>query len=238
MHKLRGVTLNVLYGEETAFMDINVFLQVMVPLIEMVGAVLIMISTLVDKYNFYTKLLHLTDPVTGKPAINSYMCELVCSSCKRRKNPTSCRHMLHLIPPWKNPSQIGVVSLLYGAKKHLMARESMGFLSEDGSAWFSQRDIDFLMNARPYAMNMYLKPKHVIVTCDPNAGGGSGMALMAMVPQNGYYVVSDAAASARAARCCGAAARRACAGASRAGATCRTRAYSRRRRWPRTGARS
>jgi hypothetical protein len=187
--KLRGVTLNVLYGEETAFMNVNVFLQVMVPLIEMIGAVLIMISTLVNQYNFYTKLMQLKDPATNKPLINSYVCELICSSCKRTRDPTRCRHMLHMIPPWKNPRGFGIVSLLYGANKHLMARESMGAIVADGSTYFTMHDIEFLMNAKRYKYDMRLRPSVIIVTCDPNALGGSGFTFTAMVHHATFYTV-------------------------------------------------
>lgn len=200
-------------------MEPDVFLQVMVPLIEMKGAVLIMISTLVDKFNFYTKLLYLVDPATNRPAINTYVCELVCASCKRRKDPTRCRHMLHLIPKWKNPAKLGVVALLYGAEKALMARESMGIISDDASSWFASRHIEHLMGRDTFSGSMYLKPPWVMITCDPNAGGSNGLSFTAMVYHNGQYVVRPL--TARRARCAPRVPRMRAAGARRA-RTCRT----------------
>jgi hypothetical protein len=178
-----------LYGEETAFMDINVFLQVMVPLIEMEGCVLIMISTLVNKYNFYTKLLYMIDPTTNKPLINSYVCELVCAACKRRENPTTCRHMSGLRPWWKKAGGVGIAAALYGANKELLARESMGVIIDSTLTYFNPKAVERLQESAPLVPARYERPRWVMVTCDPNAGGENHCAFTAMVYYRGYFVV-------------------------------------------------
>jgi hypothetical protein len=45
VYKLRGVGANVIYCEEVAFMDLRIWYQVIVPLMEVIGTVIIAITT-------------------------------------------------------------------------------------------------------------------------------------------------------------------------------------------------
>jgi hypothetical protein len=183
------VTLKVLYGEETAFMKKEVFLEVMVPLISVRNSVLIMISTLVDKFNFYTRLLNLRNPATGRKVVNSYVCELVCQTCKMGKHPDKCMHMTHLLPWWKNAGGNTLQSLLYADDKHLMAREALGIIIDGGASWFDKDSVDFLLNVSEIAVSEVTPINWVIVACDPNAGGSGGMAFTATTVYRGYQLV-------------------------------------------------
>jgi hypothetical protein len=57
----RGVGGNVIYCEEAAPMNKNVFFRVVVPLLEVIGTALICISTPLKKANFYSELCDLKD---------------------------------------------------------------------------------------------------------------------------------------------------------------------------------
>lgn len=85
----------------------------MVPLLEMGDSVLIMISTPVDSFNFYTELMELRDPITGERILHSYVEELICPKCKETEHPEDCRHYLFKIPPWKSAAKLDIVKQIY-----------------------------------------------------------------------------------------------------------------------------
>ena len=106
-------------------MDLKVFYEVVIPLLEMEQAILIMISTPVDSVNFYTILLYLEDPDTGKRVFDVYEVDLVCDKCKRTNHPTKCRHMLKYLPSWKDSSKLDIVAMILKDRETTLLRESM-----------------------------------------------------------------------------------------------------------------
>ena len=63
---LRGTGGDVIYLEEAAFMALDVFFEVVVPLLEMETTALIAISTPLDGLNFYSEMFELKG-ADGKP---------------------------------------------------------------------------------------------------------------------------------------------------------------------------
>lgn len=106
-------------------MDLRVFYEVVIPLLEMEQAVLVMISTPVDSFNFYTQLLALVDPSTGKRIFLTYEVDLVCERCKLSAHPEKCRHMLKYLPAWKSAEKLDIVSLILKDRETTLLRESM-----------------------------------------------------------------------------------------------------------------
>lgn len=72
------------------------------PLLIVGDTSIIGISTLRDSINFYTRLLKIADPVTGKKYFNVMQVELACEACKAEGQAAQCKHMLHLIPRWQS----------------------------------------------------------------------------------------------------------------------------------------
>lgn len=68
-HTLKGVSANVIYCEEAAYMDKIVFFEVLVPLMEIAGTATICISTPLGSGNFYSELTRLVDD-KGRPIFN------------------------------------------------------------------------------------------------------------------------------------------------------------------------
>lgn len=106
-------------------MDLSVFYEVVVPLLEMGNSVLIMISTPVDSFNFFSGLLELRDPDTGSRVFLVYDVELICKRCKMKDRPSDCRHMLKFLPPWKSAEKMDVVKLILKDNANILQRESM-----------------------------------------------------------------------------------------------------------------
>ena len=98
---LKGVGGDLIICEEAAAMDTAVFFEVVVPLLELDKTALICISTILDSFNFYSKLLDLKGPDgTSFFVVHSYV--LACEACLDAGTPESCSHMFHDLPPWQS----------------------------------------------------------------------------------------------------------------------------------------
>ena len=106
-------------------MDLRVFYEVVVPLLEMGQAVLVMISTPVDSFNFYSALMELRDPVTKQRIFLVYSVDLVCERCQKKPHPERCRHRLRMLPPWKSAEKMDLVALIMKDQQTTLQRESM-----------------------------------------------------------------------------------------------------------------
>jgi hypothetical protein len=174
---LRGVGGDVLYLEEAAFLSEEVFGQVIIPLLEMDTTALIAISTPQDSLNFYSKMFDMKDK-HGETFFNTIRIGLICAKCQKSDNPTACTHMKKVIPPWKSAEKLEMVTALYGVKKDLMARESMGMVTADQSSVFPMVWINkfLLRNNSKFPTS----PEFIFCACDPSGGGASEMALVSM----------------------------------------------------------
>ncbi len=90
-HTLKGVGGDIIICEEAARMDMMVFFEVVVPLLELDRTCLIAVTTVLDDDNFYSKLLDIKDE-NGKPLFYYLNFQLGCSRKKCRINPAKCFH--------------------------------------------------------------------------------------------------------------------------------------------------
>ena len=93
---LRGTGGDVIYLEEAAFMALDVFFEVVVPLLEMETTALIAISTPLDGLNFYSEMFELKG-ADGKPLFNTLRVGLSCQKCQDEGKAESCTHMKDVI---------------------------------------------------------------------------------------------------------------------------------------------
>ena len=180
---------DVVVCEEAAFMDLRVFYEVVVPLLEVKDTAMIMISTPVDKYNFYMVMLRMKDK-NGESPFYLHICAMQCAACEKEKR-LGCTHMEHLRPTWKTTRGNRIASLLY-ADKRLMAQELLGIASDDKRRAFPSEWIDRLDKAPPFDLDELdgTLPPYIVTACDPNGGGSSQTALISMFVHNNIFVVS------------------------------------------------
>lgn len=172
-------------------MDLGVFFNVVVPLIEMDKASLIMISTPVDAYNFYSRLLQLKDPA-GNDVFLKYEADLVCPRCWAGPRPQDCRHRLRLLPRWKSRRKMDVVALILEGQLQTLLRESMGMVTEETGGALSPY-VPRLLEREPWRPDGTEFPKYVLTACDPNAEDSpysSKMALVSLTHARGQFTVS------------------------------------------------
>lgn len=182
---LRGVGGDVLYLEEAAFLDLQVFYEIVVPLLEMETTALIAISTPQDKQNFYSEMFELKD-ARGEEFFRTIRVSLVCQACQDADKGSECTHNQDLIPPWKSAAKLDMVRALYGDQKDLMERESMGQITQDANSVFNMGDVESLMQMQ----ELDFTPDYFFTGVDPTGGGASYMAIVSVVlRENKCFIV-------------------------------------------------
>ena len=183
---LRGTGGDVVYMEEAAFMSLDVFFQVVLPLLEMETTALIAISTPLDGLNFYSEMFEL-EGADGKPMFNTLKVGLACDRCQKLGKATECTHMKDIIPPWKSAAKFDMVKSVYGDRKDLLARESMGQITNDAASVFSQKQVNALMKKPLWKMKS--NPEYVFLGVDPNGGGTSDFAIVTLTMEMNNIII-------------------------------------------------
>lgn len=183
---LRGVGGDVVYMEEASFMDLAVFYEVIVPLLEVDKTALICISTPQDSLNFYSEMFTMKGP-DGKELFRNIQVGLACEACKAAGKADTCEHNQDEIPPWKSREKFDMVKALYGDRKDLLMRESMGIITEDQTSLYRKDWVDHF--SRSIVGIADPMPRFILVACDPNGGGDSNMAIVSATFLRGSMVV-------------------------------------------------
>ena len=167
-------------------MDLAVFYEVIVPLLEMDKTALICISTPQDSLNFYSEMFDMKGP-DGLALFRTIQVGLACEECLAKGMGGECPHNTDEIPPWKSKEKFDFVKTLYGDRTDLLLRESVGTITEDQSSLFPtawvDRFIESKENVDPNTM------RYVVIACDPNGGGDSQMALVSVVFERGKMIL-------------------------------------------------
>lgn len=179
----------MIYLEEAAFMALDVFFEVVVPLLEMETTALIAISTPLDGLNFYSEMFELKGG-DNKPLFNTLRVGLSCQKCQKEGKAATCTHMKDVIPPWKSAAKFDMVAAIYGDRKDLLARESMGQITNDAASVFSQKLVEELMS-RP-VWKLRNNSKFVFLGVDPNGGGSSDLAIISMAFEDNNLIFTGA----------------------------------------------
>jgi len=187
---LRGVGGDVLVLEEAAFIDHSVFLQVIVPLLQMELTSLIAISTPSPEgqENFYSKMFDLRD-ADGKPFFVTMRVGLICDEC-RKKNAKSCPHVVaaDTRPPWQSDLKHDLVNALYEGNEDMRLAEIMGGTVDDQSACFNPADVENFLQRHLVVHNERVRV--ILTAMDPNGGGaGSEAALVSACLVRNHFCV-------------------------------------------------
>jgi len=159
-------------------MDLGVFYEVIVPLMEVEGTATICISTPLGSFNFYSELTRITDD-KGKPIFK-------------------VRHITgNKPPPWKEESARSKVEAIYGNRTTLKKREIYGEIADDGENMaFDLEKIKRFMDKPPLTSPYRINDNIIYVSVDPNGGAsatnapGSDTAIVSFCISEGRVVVS------------------------------------------------
>ena len=123
----------------------------------------------------------------GQNLFRTIQVGLSCEACIKAGKAGECPHNVDEIPPWKSKEKFDFVKAIYGDKKELLMRESIGAVTEDQSSLFPSHWVDRFLGS-----HVTLDPDvipFIIVACDPNGGGDSQMALVSIAFSKGQLVV-------------------------------------------------
>ena len=173
--------------EEASFVAADVFYKVVIPLLEVSGTSLLMISTPESDTNYYSQLCNMVD-ARGKPLFHIIKVGMVCDWCQSNvADPSTCKHRETERPSWKSFESAQLVRAMYGTRKNLLMRESMGMVVSDTECAFKSSWVfDMFKRMRvPLPEN----PPYIFIACDPNGGGSSDMAIMSVCRVDGMFIV-------------------------------------------------
>ena len=145
-YTLRGTGADIIVLEEAAYIDERVFFQVVVALLEMLYSLLFAISTPADEYNYYSKLVRLVDPKTGKHVFNVIHKTLVCAKCRKNGLKDDCKHMKGARPAWKNENT-DLIKLIMGTRTADFDREIGAEITGASNSAFSPQLMNELKHA-------------------------------------------------------------------------------------------
>jgi len=160
-------------------MDLGVFYEVIVPLMEVEGTATICISTPLGSFNFYSELTEVRDD-KGERVFN-------------------VRHIKGGRPPsWKPPEARSRVQAIYGSRSTLYRREIMGEIADEGENMaFDVQKLKRFFDKPPLKPPYGINENYVFIAMDPNGGAsasdapGSDTAIVSFVVSQGRVVVSS-----------------------------------------------
>lgn len=130
----------------------------------------------------------MVDSNTGYKICNTCVVTLVCNRCLAN-GLLECNHNDKYMPEWKSKHKQGIARQFFDQQKHLLMRESLGVVADGEGTVVEKIHINKFEKKKYFIWNGYPRPKLIFLGFDPNAGGPSEMALVAMVNLGGQRVV-------------------------------------------------
>jgi hypothetical protein len=161
----------------------DVYETVIVPLVGMRKSILIMISTPLDSYNYFSKLLDLRSKRTGRLLFLIARLELVCPRCKALDREHLCKHRNYLLPPWKSEEKDEITSQMLAHRPDTIARETRGSIKDAAGAVIGASALlswaDPTKNPR-FVPAVMEHCDFVLVAIDPSGSDGESCSEMAI----------------------------------------------------------
>lgn len=159
-------------------MDLGVFYEVIVPLLEVKDTALICISTPLDSWNFYSQLTEVRDE-KGRRLFN-------------------VRHVQKgARPAWKPDEGLSKMRAIYGkARKAMLETEIYGMIARSTGSAFNRRLLTDFFESAPCEEPHVINDNCIYVSADPNGGAkasnasGSDTAIVSFFYSRGNVVVS------------------------------------------------
>jgi len=189
--RLRGVNSDAIYLEEAGFMHERIYFKVVLPLLQISGSILCMISSPPKvKSSWYAQVLN-------KPGVKKIRIELLCQICKELYKKQlvelkACAHVEKYFPSWHDKSRKDTIAEMYQGKDDDYAREMLGIIFENETRLFFDTTIEKLIDTTYNVSQKHYKASYLIVTCDPNVCNtetSDEMALVATCYQKGRLMV-------------------------------------------------
>lgn len=177
--------------DEAMFSKKDMLEHFVIPIITMMFAVLIIISSPPLTYNWCMAMLDAKNPITNDPLFMVIRHTLVCDNCMTtRAHPEKCPHKRHELPPWRASNSLAIARELYRTNQRMMMAEMMGVMMQNGGMEFPLKHIEALQSRPRLPWNMQMpNPEFVMFACDPNAGATDQTAIVAVTAVQGQIFV-------------------------------------------------
>ncbi len=174
--------------DEAAHVPEDLFYETIVPILELKRTSLLCISTPMDDFNFYSRLLDRKDD-EGVPLFNTIRAGRVCDECQLLpyEQLIMCDH-LQQTAHWKSVESHKKARLLYAGDEARAARELKGVVASLFTPCFEKKLVSACF-ALPRIVTE-APPKILYVVADPNGGGPSTLSLAAGYLEGTTLVVS------------------------------------------------
>ncbi len=149
-------------------------------MLELTGTALLAISTPLDEFNYYSKLVEQKDD-DGNLFFNTFKAGRICEDCGLlpHEQMIKCNHVKDGAH-WKSSHRLKRLKCLYDGDEARGLRELGGIPATAFTACFQKKDIDTLF-ANPRYTTL-ARPDCLYITSDPNGGGASKMGMA-----SGYF---------------------------------------------------
>ena len=186
--RLRGTGGDLVILEEAAFIAPEVWMEVVIPLLEVKNTALAAISTPLDSSNFYSTLLTMKDE-RGEPVFEVLEARAACAKCiETLPDPSKCPHVNLERPSWKSKEKQSVVKALYSGNQEMLMRESLGVVTEGSGGVFMKQCVKHMFERARTTMPQDVT--HVYTAMDPTGGGPSLFAIVSLIKVNGAIQVN------------------------------------------------
>lgn len=150
---------------------------------------MIAITTPRDSDHYFSQLLRLKDPITGKPLFNVVRLGEPCEDCKLGEQPWMCTHRQE-DPHWKSRSKSKKFEQVYTlhGQEHVHLREQMGMDADDVKRVFNGEMLEILDKPRIWKADRV--PEIVWMGADPSGHGKSHYAMVAGYFEEDNFIVS------------------------------------------------
>lgn len=150
---------------------------------------LIAITTPRSSEHFFSALLKLIDPSTGKPIFNVLRIGNPCDPCKNSDKPWLCTHKTDELPPWKSFRKQNKYSRVYeGGHEEDNIREQWGMEADSFTRAFNKHIVDKFKELPPVPPPD-VPPPWIAIASDPAGAGESGFSITGAYWKNNSMVV-------------------------------------------------
>jgi Terminase large subunit, T4likevirus-type, N-terminal len=177
----RGSGGNWVICEEAAAMPVKFYIDVVLPVTGPTTTATICISTIQGanaegQQNWYTSLMNLVKP-DGRPRFNVFKLYLACKKCMEEDKAATCKHLLHDLPFWQDPTKQMELRAIMTELGHgdSAAQELIGVNKKELRPVFPLQIVQSLFNdsrtplVRPHDLTEDVKM--IFCTIDPSLGG-------------------------------------------------------------------
>lgn len=154
---------------------------------------LVAISTPLDEYNFYSKLINKKD-TNGNPFFNTIRMGSVCEPCQLLDYhlQLQCDHVEQVLPPTHDHKRHKRIKQIYPQEQAARALREVGAVIATDFQPAINKEYTYRLGKLP-RFDVIRQPRHIFITVDPNGGGPSALSIISACrtePDN-MLVVSD-----------------------------------------------